>query len=338
MTYAKFGAVLLVVLVVSVLFYKFSMIAANIVGGIVLYFLLAHLLDSFERQGMSERQAYGVLVLAMACGVLAFVLYVSIPLVEQVSAFSRQLPLIVDRFKAQLEQYQMGFPLAGQAMAKLQERVSSDLEALFSLLGSVATSVITILIIAIILLSSRKTLRDTLLAPIPNDYFEVTVTIANDVLCHVQDFIWAKSAETAAMIVVYAMGFYAIGLPQPLLLGFLGGVLNIIPYLGPLLTVPPLVLAGMVGGGFQLVGPALGVLVIAQLIDNVVLQTWLVSRLVDIHPFMVVILTLVSGEVLGVVGMIMAVPAYVITKTILVGVFHYLKAVERHALLYQQEA
>jgi predicted PurR-regulated permease PerM len=129
-----------------------------------------------------------------------------------------------------------------------------------------------------------------------------------------------------------------IGLPFPLLLGIISGLLNIIPYLGPLLTLVPVGLAAFLGGGTNLAIWAMGVVLIVQLIDNAVLQTWLVSQFVDVHPVMAFIVTLVFGELLGPVGMVIGIPAYVISKILIGGLWDYVKALQRHEqiLSYQK--
>ena len=326
--YAKFGIGVMLLAGLGFLIVKFSFIASNIIGGFVLFFLMTRFLDFLERKGATEAQAYICLLLVFSILILSFILYVSIPFVEQFGSFSHVLPEKLEHLKNWVEQNPL--PFLASFAALFQEKISSEAERWLSATGAIATSIITIPIIAVILLSSRKTMKQSLLEIIPNDYFEVTFTIANDIVAHIQDYVWAKSAETFFMILIYAVGFYIVGVPNSLLLAFLGGILNIIPYIGPLVTALLIFAWAIVGGASALILPSLAVLAVAQFIDNIILQTWLVSRLVDVHPFIVVIATLIGGEVLGVLGMVIAIPAYVISKIVLTGLYSYFRAVQRH--------
>jgi predicted PurR-regulated permease PerM len=79
------------------------------------------------------------------------------------------------------------------------------------------------------------------------------------------------------------------------------------------------------------------VIFIAQVIDNAILQTVLISKFVNIHPLMVVLITLIAGEVAGVIGMVVAIPVYVVAKIAIGGIYEYLKSVERHERILKME-
>jgi predicted PurR-regulated permease PerM len=199
------------------------------------------------------------------------------------------------------------------------------------------TAVVTIPLLVVILLASRKTLSKTVIESIPNNYFEVTVTIIQRIISHIEDYAWAKTLEMIIMVVVYAIGFQIIGLPQALFISIIGGVLNIIPYFGPLLTIIPVAVAAYTGGGTEIFILGIIVLVLARIIDDAVLQTILVAKLVDVHPLIVLLVTLVGEQMLGIVGMIIAVPAYVVTKIVIEGMYEYLMALQRHELLHSEK-
>ena len=335
--YVRFFGGILVLMMVAGFLYQFSIVTLTITGGFVLYFLVEQLIDTFKRYGLSEKQTYLVLALGTAALFVAFILYVSIPLFEQVKTFSTQLPETVDKLSAQLADLKGTFPFIDQISAGVKKQLVEAAKGALSLSGALVTALITIPIITITLLATRKEISLTLKNLIPNDYFEVTMTIVNDIVEHVQDYVGAKSLETIAMMIIQAVGFELIGLPHGLLLGIVAGLLNIIPYLGPLLSVVPVGLVALVSGDPRLLGLAIAVIVIAQLIDNTILQTVLLAKYVDVHPLIVVIVTLVGGELLGAIGLIAAIPLYVISKILILGWYDCASALERRSFLLEQE-
>jgi predicted PurR-regulated permease PerM len=122
-----------------------------------------------------------------------------------------------------------------------------------------------------------------------------------------------------------------------MLFGILAGILNIIPYLGPLFAAGPVGIVAFLSGGFPLFGLSMMIIFIAQAIDNTILQTVLISKFVNINPLMVVLLTLIAGEVAGAIGMIVAIPVYVVAKIAIGGIYEYLKSVERHEHILKAE-
>jgi len=52
---------------------------------------------------------------------------------------------------------------------------------------------------------------------------------------------------------------------------------------------------------------------------------------------MVVIITLIAGEVAGVIGMVIAIPVYVVAKIVISNIYEYFKSMKRHEHILRQE-
>lgn len=332
-----FGLSILALAVLGVLVFKYWFITANIVGGFLLYFMIDKFLDWLERKGIKGPAAYTILAIVFGIVATSFVLFISIPVVEQTKSLIEQLPEIAEKINTKVMELSDTFPY----LVKVQESVKSKLIAasakVLAITGDIMTSAITIILLAVILLASRNTLHQEFTKNIPNEYFEVVVGIIYKIVDHVESYSVAKIVETIIMVILHAIGFWAIGMPQPLLFGILAGILNIIPYLGPLFAAVPIGLAAFVIGGFPLFGLSMLIIFIAQVIDNTILQTWLISKFVDIHPLMVVIITLIAGEVAGVIGMVIAIPVYVVAKIVISNIYEYFKSMKRHEHILREE-
>jgi len=332
-----FGLSIIALVLVGILVFKYWLITANIVGGFLLYFMIDSFLGWLERKGIRGAAAYTVL--ALVCGTIltAFILFVSMPVVEQTESLIQQLPELQEKINAQVLQFSDTFPFLLKAQDSIKARIVETSAKVLSVSGDIVTSLITIMLIAVILLASRQTLHQEFTEYLPNEYFEVVVGISHKIIDHIQSYSVAKILETVCMIILHAIGFWAIGLPHPMLFGILAGILNIIPYLGPLFAAGPIGLVAFIAGGFPLFGFSMMIIFIAQAIDNTILQTVLISKFVNIHPLMVVLLTLIAGEVAGVIGMVVAIPVYVVAKIAIGGIYEYLKSVERHERILKAE-
>lgn len=107
------------------------------------------------------------------------------------------------------------------------------------------------------------------------------------------------------------LGFAAIGIPYPVLLGVLAGVLEFIPLVGPLVLA---IVACTVGA---LHGPAValraaGFLAVLRVVEDYVVYPRLIRRGIELHPLAVIVAVLAGAELYGVAGMFLAVPTVAI--------------------------
>lgn len=150
--------------------------------------------------------------------------------------------------------------------------------------------------------------------------------------------------EMAAVALVDFLGLWAvarIGFGYALGIGFIAGLLNIIPYVGPLIGEVLGVLLCVVlkyGAGvgldvniwmFALI--VLAVMLTAQLIDNFVLQPLIYSSSIQATPLEIFIVMLMAGHMGGAVGMLAAIPAYTVVRVI-AGRFFYDKKIVRRLM------
>lgn len=147
------------------------------------------------------------------------------------------------------------------------------------------------------------------LEAIPNPIFEKCYVLFSQFNTKFGEYIIAKFIEATILGTIVTIGLLIIGFPYPFLLGFIAGVTNILPYIGPVIGVIPGVLIA-----FLSKDPAvsmLGMLVvyaIANLIDMILVFPLLVSKIVNLHPIVVIVSIIVGSQIGGIVGMIVIIP------------------------------
>jgi predicted PurR-regulated permease PerM len=112
-----------------------------------------------------------------------------------------------------------------------------------------------------------------------------------------------------------AIGFAILGIPYPLLLGVLAGVLEFIPLVGPLLVA---VIAAVVAGFHSpvLAFAAIAFLAILRVVEDYVIYPRLIRRGIELHPLAVIVAVLAGAELNGVAGVFLAVPAAAIASVV----------------------
>jgi predicted PurR-regulated permease PerM len=123
------------------------------------------------------------------------------------------------------------------------------------------------------------------------------------------------------------------GVPNSVLIAFVGALMNIVPYVGPLLggffglfiTVCSHIEADFYTVTFPLMGWVLGVFVTSQWFDNFLLQPIIFSKSVKAHPLEIFIVILIGAKLFGITGMIVAVPTYTMLRYIAAEFFSHIK-------------
>ena len=130
--------------------------------------------------------------------------------------------------------------------------------------------------------------------------------------------------QLSIVFVLYLIVLLIFGVENAFIIAFLCALLNIVPYVGPLIGSVLAALLTMIsnlGGNFQndILPTTLYVMIgfwIVQLIDNNISQPLIFSKSVNSHPLEIFLVTLISGFLFGITGMIVAIPFYTMLKVI----------------------
>jgi predicted PurR-regulated permease PerM len=112
------------------------------------------------------------------------------------------------------------------------------------------------------------------------------------------------------IVIIFALDYlvlYSLGVPYALILALLGGLLEIIPYIGPTLALLPATLVALTVSPFT----ALLVVIFYVLIqpkENYVLTPMIMKRAVGLDPVVIILSLLIGGILAGFLGVLIAVP------------------------------
>lgn len=126
------------------------------------------------------------------------------------------------------------------------------------------------------------------------------------------------------VFILYLIVLSIFGIPNAMIIALICAILNIVPYVGPLIGsifAAVLTMISNLNGDFrtEIIPTTLFVLLgfwIVQLIDNNFSQPYIFSKSVNSHPLEIFLVIIISGFLLGIIGMIIAVPLYTILKVI----------------------
>lgn len=167
-----------------------------------------------------------------------------------------------------------------------------------------------------------RDLDDGFLAMVPGPYRPWMRGFLDRVDRTLGGFIRGQLLIAALFGATMTVGLWVIGIRYAFLLGPLSGVANLVPYLGVVVgLVPAFFLAlwqgGLGMGGLLLCGQILILFVILQLLDGYVFQPRILGPSVELHPLWIMLALAIGEHVMGLAGMMLAVPVAAVLRVIL---------------------
>jgi len=133
----------------------------------------------------------------------------------------------------------------------------------------------------------------------------------------VQHFIVGVLMETGIVAAANTIGLLLIGAPYAALLGIIGALLNMIPYIGGIVQ---LIFSALVifsdSGSVSLLLWSTVILLVVQFVDNNILVPWIIGNKVQLNSLISIIGVLIGGALCGIGGMFLAIPSLAICKVI----------------------
>jgi predicted PurR-regulated permease PerM len=181
-----------------------------------------------------------------------------------------------------------------------------------------------IIFITFFFLKDEHMFEENLLLLVPEKHHEKTRAVVGDSKKLLKRYFTGILLEITAVITLLSLGLWILGIKNALVIAFFGGIMNLIPYLGPIIGSGVGITIGMItflisGQNDQLMTVLLKLGVVFFLVnftDSHVLQPVIYSRSIKSHPLEIFMAIIVGGGLAGLPGMLLAVPVYTILRVI----------------------
>ena len=200
----------------------------------------------------------------------------------------------------------------GDLFSLCASRVKSLLLGTLNIVNQIFTTFIILLYLFFILLDFER--MSTGWKPyVPKKWRGVVTKLWNDLVAGMNQYFRGQALVALCVGVLFAIGFLIVDFPMAIVFGLFVGALNLVPYL-QLIALAPVVLLSMLkaestGGDFWLIlMSAMAVLVVVQLIQDLFLVPRIMGKRMNLHPAVILLSLSVWGHLLGVLGMIVALP------------------------------
>ncbi|HEX9891587.1 MAG TPA: AI-2E family transporter [Actinomycetota bacterium] len=327
--WAAIGVAALVISFFVFVVYPVRVIFPPLVVALILVFLLNPIVSRFERRGVGRLWG-SLLTYVVFLGLVVVGLRFLIPLlVDQGQEFGERAPDLLARLRDGLQgaASSVGIDLGlGQGG---QQQVVSFLSGLLSFTrGLFHAALIVVLgpILAFYLLVDLPKIRRGLEAMIPDRRRMEVQGVARDLGRALGGFFRGQLLVSLVVGLASSLVLFIVGLPYWAVVGMVTGLFNLIPLIGPFIgglvalvvafsADAPAGLLDLAPGWPLALGSAIG-LTIVQQVDNHILSPNIVARTVKLHPVTVMLALLAGGTLMGLWGMLLAVPVTASAKVL----------------------
>lgn len=244
---------------------------------------------------------------------------------SQVVKFSDNLPLLKTRFANIFTHFQVWLQSNYSISIAKQQQLMADAgenlkplvgQTLGTVLGTVST-VILIPIYIFLMLFYKKLILNFLYEIFAEHNSTQVGHVLRETKTAIQSYMVGLLMEAIVVAIMNSAALMLLGVKYAILIGVIGAILNILPYIGGLIAIAiPIFIATMTTTGYT---TQIGILVaymIIQFIDNNILVPRIVSSKVRINALVSIIIVLLGGAVWGVSGMFLSIPFIAVLKII----------------------
>jgi putative permease len=326
----KLNKILLISLTVIIVFFL-SYLFLDIILIFVISLLLAFIFNPF----VTALENYGVnrfiasLFTILVCFYLLFlgITFIVPQLTEQIVNLSsvinqnniKQFLRSIDRA---IVKY-IPFIKSGVIAAKFEEWISSFFIHFLDSLSNFVSSIFSILAVAVILpfitfflLKDNKGIIKGVLNIMPNKYFEVSYWVIFQISIQLGRFVRGWIFDAFMVGLLSAIGLSILGINNAIPVGVVAGLGHLIPYFGPIIGgIPAIIISIAQFGNFSMLPSIIIMFALIYTIDNGFIQPNVFSRSVNMHPIIIIILIICGSQLMGVFGMLLAVPVATVIRT-----------------------
>ena len=286
----------------------------------------AHLLDPVitrfqEWFRVSRGKSIAIMYLAIFSGLLIFAFTAGPRIMDEVQRLSRTAPDMLEKIKTGNIAWQFGGKQGWSEetesriqkwLVQHQEDLSQAMQDVVARLQQLASNIPWILLVpvlAVFFLKDRSKLRDSVLQLIASSANRALLeAVMGDLDTMLGQYVRAQLLLSFFAFMAYGAFLLISGFPYALAAAAIGGVLEFIPFVGPLLALGILITIAFVSGYSHWIAIVVFWLVWRGVQDYVNTPR-VMGRGLDLHPLLAVFAILVGGEIGGVVGMFLSIPS-----------------------------
>lgn len=330
----------------------FNTIVAPIIVSVILYYLLNPLVNLMERYNISR--VWGVIILfLLIVGVIALVINLLIPVIgSQFRSFGNNFPSYVDKVNQFIDSVTK-YSLISNFYSQIQEQLDALANKLPSMVSdyfngfgskiknfaeaivNVGVVIATTPFVLFFMLKDGHRFKEFSTKLMPPKFRKDYHDLLDKMSVQVGSYIQGQIIVSFCIGILLFIGYSIIGLDYSLILASIAAVTSIVPYIGPTIAISPAIIIALITSPIMLL-KLIVVWTAVQFIEGHLISPNVMGKTLKIHPLTIIFILLSAGNLLGIVGVILGIPAYAILKVLVSHLYAMFK--RRYNKYYGEDA
>lgn len=321
--------------------YKYRVTVGAIIKPFIFSIILAYLLNPivqvFERRKI--RRIYSVIIVYLLFLALIFLFaVVLIPrLIKDIKILVENLPQYTLQFQALVRDFQNSYmnsnlpqglkDIIDENILNLQDLIAVTLQSTLDSVMNTFSKILNVIIVPVIvfyLLKDAEYFKKQSMLLLPKKHRNKALLLFRDIDNAFGKFIRGQIIVALFIGILTTIALTIIEVKYAVFLGLFAGVANIIPYFGPIIGIIPTVFFALFDSPTKALYAA-GAFVLIQQIESGILTPKIIGESVGVHPVYVILSLFIGGKLVGIAGMILAVPVLVAIKLTVRHMLRYVK-------------
>ncbi|OZB90299.1 AI-2E family transporter [Paenibacillus sp. XY044] len=339
------GLNILVLTKISFVFEPLIVLVKTVVLPLILagiaYYLLNPIVDFLEKRKVKRLHTI-LLLYVLIIGIIAALVTLVIPVIrEQIMDLVNNFPGYAEVARIKVEEL-----MGSNLVSKLQENVLFDPQELMKTVSEKGTeflnrtwmglggfvgglievvlAVVTLPFILFYLLKDGKRLPGYILNFVPTRLRGETSRVMKEMNHQISSYIRGQIIVSFCIGVLLFAGYIIIGLKYSLILAIIAACTSVVPYLGPAIAITPALIVAVVTSPIMLLKMVI-VWTVVQLIEGKFISPQIMGKTLKIHPITIIFVILTSGNLFGIVGILLAVPGYAVLKVVVSHLYRWFR-------------
>lgn len=339
-TIKKFSWTFLLLVLVSILLY-FAYLIIDIfiilAISVLISLILAPFVHQLEEQGLNRTFStllvfigFGLTIYLALSIVIPKLIYQMDQLITSLKGFSfnEELKILESKILRIFPFFSKG-EISNRVQTFISSQLANTLSHFYEFVSGIVSVVAVLVIVPFIsffILKDNNKIKRELIHLAPNKFFEPAYWILKRVTLQLGRFVRGWIFDATFVGVVLGFGFWFLGIPNALPLGVIAGLGHLIPYFGPIIGgVPAIIISIIYNGDLSQVPLIILLVALTYTIDNGIVQPYVFSKSVNMHPIIIILLIIAGGQLFGLLGMLFAVPTATVIKTAATEIYFALK-------------
>lgn len=331
---------ILTVVLVYIL-YRYRVTAASILKPFILSIILAYLFNPivqvFEKRKI-HRIFSVIIVYLIFLGLLLVLAFVLVPrLLKDIKVLVVNLPYYSQQIQDMVKSFQETYinsnlpqgikDVIDESIVNFQDLIIVTLQSILDSVVNAFSKILNIIIVPVIvfyLLKDAEYFKKQSLLLLPKKHRNKAILLFRDIDNAFGKYVRGQIIVATFIGILTTTALSILEVKYAVFLGLFAGIANVIPYFGPLIGLVPTVIFALFDSPAKALYAAIAFIIIQQ-IESGILTPKIIGESVGVHPVYVILSLFVGGKLMGIVGMILAVPIFVAIKLTMRHLLRYVK-------------